>query len=216
MHRQRLEAVTDFLLDPRHSSIVDQRERKYKLPGAEKIRVHLQCFLDGETAQANVNIGNTLDILDWRVVDGLNQVAAIAPETFKRALQALWSQPRTGKNADAFWATLDPGLDVLAPDVSKHFNGVGTRASVASYCLFLADPMAVPFYRPGFGGKAINYLYEKNASLSKSSPGALLDDYHMRCKYLLRHFTDAGIPLKDLLDLQSALYATVREHIEKS
>lgn len=215
MHRQRLEAVTDFLLDPRHWSTVDQRERGYKVPGAEKIRVHLQCFLDGETAQANVNIGNTLDILGWRVVDGLNQVAATAPETFKRALQALWSQPRTGKNADAFWATLDPALDVLAPDVAKHFNGMGTRASVASYFLFLADPTAVPFYRPGFGGKAINYLYEKNASLSTASPGALLDDYQKRCAYLLRQFMDAGVPLRDLLDLQSALYVIVQEYIEK-
>ena len=71
------------------------------------------------------------------------------------------------------------------------------------------------FYRPGFGGKAINYLYEKNASLSTNSPGALLDDYQKRCSYLLRQFMDAGVPLRDLLDLQSALYVIVREYIEK-
>ena len=65
------------------------------------------------------------------------------------------------------------------------------------------------------GGKAIEYLYERKEALDQGSPGALLYDYGMRCAFLLREFRDAGLPLQDMLDLQSALYVLVTEHLNK-
>ncbi|MGY2896777.1 hypothetical protein [Deinococcus sp. UYEF24] len=213
MNRKKFEAATDFLLDNKHK--IEIRERSYKVPGAEKIHAHLQAFLEGNPASVNVNLDNALDILDWRVIELLNSVAVTSPEVFRQALKTLWSLPLTAKRADNFWSALDPALGSVPAIVSKAVNGLGTRASVASYFLFLADPVKFPFYRPSYGGKAIEYLYERKEALDQASPGALLHDYGLRCAFLLREFKDAGLPLQDMLDLQSALYVMVSEHVDR-
>lgn len=206
--------MTEFLLEPEQLAKIDGRERAYKVPGAEKIREHLQAFLDGDDAEVDVNFGKALDMVDWRITDTLNQLAAEHPEAFRNALAAIWQPPLKAEQADAFWAALDPALDALPAATTKKFNGVGTRASVASFFLFVADPAAFPFYRPGFGGKAINFLYDKGEHLSQKSPGNLLTDYTSRCQFLRREFKDAGVPLQDMLDLQSALYIAVQDYIK--
>ncbi|AWT36831.1 hypothetical protein GCM10008956_26640 [Deinococcus arenae] len=215
MQRKRFEAAVDFLSIPEHNAKIHCRERNYKIPGAEKLTVHLQAFRAGETTKVDVNEGNTLDILDWRVVDGLNQMAAADAYAFRQALDTIWTEPLSPRNADRFWAAIDPALDSISPDISKHFNGLGTRASVASYFLFLADPKKFPFYRPSFGGKAMEYLYDRTEALDRASPGALLHDYGCRCAFLLREFRDAGLKLDDMVDLQSALYVMVQDHLKK-
>ncbi len=116
------------------------------------------------------------------------------------ARRALWAQPLRARSADAFWAAIDPALDAIPTDWSKHLNGVGTRASVASSFLFQAEPVKFPFDRPGYGGKAIAYLYDRQAGLDQSSPGALLHTDMFRCGFLLRAFRDARVPLQDMVD----------------
>ncbi len=213
MNRKKFETATDFLLDNKHK--IEIRERSYKVPGAERIKTHLQAFLDGHPATVNVNLGNALDILDWRVIEALNGMAAAEPAVFRLALNELWTSPLSARKADAFWTTLNPALDAIPAAVSKAVHGLGTRSSVASYFLFLSDPAKFPFYRPSYGGKAIEYLYERREALDQSSAGALLHDYGLRCAFLLREFRDAGLPLLDMLDLQSALYVMVSEHLSK-
>ena len=102
----------------------------------------------------------------------------------------------------------------LSETQRKHFSGLGTRASVASYFLFLADPLGHPFYRPSFGGKAVEWLYDKKDGLDKRTIGNLLTDDVGRCRSLHRQFQDAGIPLRDMLDTQSALYILSDQYLQ--
>ena len=210
MIRKRFEAVTDWLMTQTEN--LERNERRYKLTGANAVHERLLQF---ETASRNINIqADDLNLLSWRIVDPLNVMANTQPQTFQVALKALWTQPLAPANADTFWSLLDPALDVLDPNRRKQFNGVGTRASVASYFLFVADPQHQPFYRPNFGGKAVNWLYDPKEALTTRSPGALLDDYLHRCKYLHRSFADAGVPLKDMLDTQGALYIIMTDYLK--
>jgi hypothetical protein len=77
----------------------------------------------------------------------------------------------------------------------------------------VADPVRQPFYRPHFGGKAITWLYG-NDRLDGRSLGHLLTDYIGRCTYLQREFKDAGLPLEDMIDTQSALYILVDQYLK--
>lgn len=214
MNEQRFEQVTTFLKERQRA--IFQRERGYKVPATDRLRAHLQQFVGGDLkGRLNVNQGNVLDILSWRNVDLLNRMAAAAPDTFRSALQELWSMPLDPLRADAFWATLDPALDSLPADRAKHVQGLGTRASIASYFLFIAEPPQVPFYRPRFGGDAIKHLYP-HRPLAGESPGHRLKDYGERCAVLKERFNESGLPVADMLDVQSALYVLVQEHLKPS
>lgn len=210
MIRKRFEDVADWLKTQTEN--LERNERQYKSAGAKTVRERL---LEFGTASAKINVqADDLNLLSWRIVDPINVMANARPQVFQAALNAIWAHPLAPANADRFWSLLDPALDVLDPDRRKQFNGVGTRASVASYFLFVADHEHQPFYRPNFGGKAVNWLYDPREALTTKSPGALLDDYLHRCKYLHRSFLEAGVPLKDMLDTQGALYIIVDDYLK--
>lgn len=215
MFRKRLEEVSGWLLTQQEN--LEKNERDYKVRGAAKVHAGLQAFLDAPIAgKVNVQPQQDLNLLGWQIVDGLNVMANRSPDVFRQALRIIWAQPLDPQNADAFWSALDPALDVLTETQRKHFSGVGTRASVASYFLFLADPLGHPSYRPSFGGKAIEWLYDKGDGLDRRSLGSLLTDYVGRCRYLQRQFQDAGIPLRDMLDTQGALYIVSDQYLKIS
>ena len=191
MNRQRFETATAFLLQ--HGSIEKIRVReRYKISGAQAVRRHLEAFQAGDPTSVDLNPNNVLDILDWRVIKALNLMAAARPEIFRAALSIIWATPLNPKNADAFWTALEPAVDAIDHEWSKALNGLGTRASIASFFLFAADPQRFPFFRPHYGGKAIEYLYGRTEGLDQTSPAALLHDYGMRCAYLYRELRDAG------------------------
>lgn len=210
MIRKRFEAVTDWLMTQTEN--LERNERAYKLKGAEAVREHLKN-MEPESGKINVQ-SDGLNLLSWRIADPINVMANAKPRTFQAALESLWTQPLAPSHADQFWRLLDPALDQLSPERRKQFNGIGTRASVASYFLFIADPRHQPFYRPQFGGRAVNWLYDPREALTTRSPGALLDDYLHRCKYLHRSFQDAGVPLEDMLDTQGALYIIMDDYLK--
>lgn len=215
MFRKRLEEVGDWLLTQEEN--LEKNERDYKVRGAARVHAQLQTFADGAApGKVNVQPQQDLNLLGWQIVDGLNVMANRSPDVFRQVLQAIWAQPLNPGNADAFWSVLDPALDVLTETQRKHFSGAGTRASVASYFLFLADPLGHPFYRPNFGGKAIEWLYDKKDGLDRRSLGSLLTDYVGRCRYLQWQFQDAGIPLRDMLDTQGALYIVSDQYLKIS
>jgi len=113
----------------------------------------------------------------------------------------------------------EPSRYLLVPgsaQCSKLGSGIGTRASVASYFLFVADSVHQPYYRPNFGGKAIGSLYDRKDALDSSSPGRLLSDYTGRCQYLQREFNDAGVVLEDMIDVQSALFILADQYLGSS
>jgi len=210
MIRKHFEQARDFLLKPENQALIAKRERTYKIPGAEKVRRHLEQFAAGSEDRVNINLEKALDILDWRVVGTVNQMCAGDAPTMRAALSVIWAAPLTTRNASAFWSTAEAVLRSLPAEDAQSVNGMGTRASLASFLLFLQDPTKFPFYRPHYGGKAMLYLYGRHEALDASSPSALLFDYQSRCTYLLREFRDAGIPLTDMTDLQSALYVLVQ------
>lgn len=212
MFRQRFEEACLWLAGQREN--LEQNERQYKVQGAEQVRALLQKVLDGDAeGKINVQPPKALNLLGWQVLDGLNVMVNARPEVFRDALSKLWSAPLSASNADVFWSILDPALDELSPVQRGKFGGEGTRASVASYFLFVADPVRQPFYRPHFGGRAITWLYG-NDRLDGRSLGHLLTDYIGRCTYLQREFKDAGLPLEDMIDTQSALYILVDQYLK--
>ncbi|AFZ67409.1 hypothetical protein [Deinococcus peraridilitoris] len=210
MFRDRLAKVTDFLLTQQEN--LEKNERAYKLQGAEMTRAHLQSFLDGSLA-GKVNVQQGLNLLYWQTVDDLNRMANERPDVFREALTQLWNLPGDLKRADAFWSALDSALEVLPAEQRQHFNGFGTRASVVSYFLFLTDPTGHPFYRPNFAGRAVEWLYDKRDGLDRRSLGSFLTDFVGRCRYLHREFSDARVPLRDMLDMQGALYIISTQYL---
>lgn len=215
MFRRRFDEACTWLAG--QGDNLERNERAYKIRGAERVYLALQAFVAGEhEGKVNVQPQKDLNLLGWQIVDGLNTMVNARPEVFRQALRALWAPPLHPRNADLFWSMLDPSLDALDATQRGHFNGLGTRASVASYFLFLADPTGQPFYRPHFGGKAIEWLYDKGDGLDKRSLGSLLTDYTGRCRYLQREFRDAGIPLEDMIDTQSALYILADQYLKIS
>ncbi|RJF72731.1 hypothetical protein D3875_15475 [Deinococcus cavernae] len=215
MFRRRLEEAATWLRSQGEN--LELNERDYKVPGAREVHRLLHDFLEGKTeGKVNVQPPRHLNLLGWQILDGLNKVANERPEIFRAALSAIWSTPLDPRNADLFWSTLDPALDVLGDTQRKHFNGEGTRASVASYFLFLADPEHQPFYRPNFGGRAIGWLYDRKDGLDSRTLGSLLADYTGRCHYLKGEFDDLGVPLQDMIDVQSALYILADQYLKIS
>lgn len=214
MFKTRLEQAATWLAT--QGDNLKFNERDYKVAGAEAVRKLLQAHLASETEEKiDVQPAKHLNLLSWQIVDGLNTMANNKPEVFKAALRAIWSRPLDPRNADVFWSVLDPALDTLNETQRKHFNGQGTRASVASYFLFLADPEQQPHYRLNFSGKAIGWLYDRKDGLDTRTLGSLLSDHAGRCCYLKNEFNDRGIPLKDMIDVQSALYILASQYLTK-
>lgn len=212
MFRQRFDEACRWLAT--QSDNLERNERRYKVEGAAQVHELLGHFLEGDLpGKLNLQPPSALNLLGWQVLDGLNGMANTRPDVFRAALQRLWSVPLDPRHVDDFWSILDPALNDLSPVQRSKFNGEGTRASVASYFLFVADPVHQPFYRPNFGGKAIAWLYGKDG-LDTRSLGSLLTDYTGRCRYLQREFRDAGIPLEDMIDTQSALYILVDQYLK--
>lgn len=211
MFRRRLEQATAFLLTQQDN--LDRNERAYKIEGADRTRAHLDDFLAGKVTKVNVQRPQDLNLLSWQIVDGLNTMANTRPEVFRAALSALWEGAHDPRQADAFWGRLDPALDALSDLQRKHFGGLGTRASVASYFLFLVDPTGHPFYRPNYGGRAVKWLYDRKDGLDERTLGSLLVDYVGRCRYLHREFVDGGVGLRDMLDTQGALYILSTQYL---
>ena len=205
------ERAAEWLLTQSHQ--LETEERRYKLAGAQTVREHLEPFLNGdETVRVNLNVRNVLNLLGWRTVGAMNAVVNRTPAVFRAALRQVWIEPKVPLTADSFWELLEPALVAATDDERRALSGKGTRASIASYLLFVADPTAHPFYRPTFGGEAVEWLCETR--LAPQSSGHLLDDYVARCRDLFTRFTQAGVPLGDMLDLQGALYLVKRHFLE--
>lgn len=181
---------------------LEKHEREYKEQHSPEEYHRLLQWTQNPTTE--ISIQKHLNLLNWRVVDVINQMAANQPVAFANALTHLWET----QDADRFWQEVDPTMQGIAAENLKHLNGVGTRASVASYFLVIKDPHQIPFYRPSYGGKGIAKLYGSrgNDALDQSSPGKLLKDYLMRCQYLKNELKDFGVPVRDMIDVQSALY----------
>ncbi|GAA4015656.1 hypothetical protein GCM10022631_29800 [Deinococcus rubellus] len=214
MFRRRLEEASDWLLTQEEN--LERNERDYKVKGAAQVHAQLQAFLTqggGAGTKLNIQPQKDLNLLNWQIVDGLNTLVNIHPEVFRSALTALWAQPLDPRHAEGFWSTLDAALDALSATQRKHFSGLGTRASVASSFLCLADPLGHPFYRPSFGGKTVEWLYDKKDGLERTI-GHLLTDDVGRCRSLHRQFQDVGLLLRDMLDTQSALYILSDQYLD--
>lgn len=146
MFRQRLEEANDWLLTQEEN--LERNERDYKVKGAAQVHDQLRGFLaqvPGSTTKLNIHPQKDLNLFSWQIVNGLNTLVNAHPEVFRSALTALWSQPLDPRHADAFWSTLGVALKALNDTQRKHFSGLGTRASVASY--LTASPRGV-YARP--------------------------------------------------------------------
>lgn len=185
---------------------LERNERAYKLSGARDSEERMNAALSSAVpTKLNVQPGNKLNMLSWRTASGLNALVNSDHAVFKEALAVLRLDPTNQEGVNTFWKTLKPLLDALPDTDRKSISGQGTQASIASYFLFLAQPEHHPFYRPSFGGQAVEWLYG-NQLLDRQSPGHRLHDYMHCCAALLPAFQAAGVPLKDMLDLQGALY----------
>lgn len=184
---------------------LERNERAYKLSGAHDVDTRLRAALNGAPVRkVNVQPGSKLNMLGWRTAGGLNALVNSDQGVFREALDELRRDPGNRETVNAFWEKLEPLVAALPDAERRPVSGQGTRASIASYFLFLADPEHHPFYRPSFGGQAVEWLYGR--PLDRQSPGHLLQDYLGRCEALLPAFQEAGVPLQDMLDLQGALY----------
>ncbi|WP_185974726.1 AAA family ATPase [Deinococcus detaillensis] len=204
--QERVAQVVPWLLTQQEN--LDRDERAYKLEGVAMVYPALKAFVDGGSAEG-VTVQpqrSGLNQLDWRVAASLDLLLKQRPDSLRQALQILWTQPLEARRTDEFWGKLEDALQSLTPDERRPINGLGTRASVASYFLFLADPTGHPFYRRKFGARAVTWFYEDEPQQRRTSPGELLAEYVDRCQELHAAFLAAGLPFRDLLDTQSALF----------
>lgn len=201
MNKRNFLRLANFLGTQTHNLRVN--ERPYKLVAAPVLRANLESFANGDRVDRVDVEPKGLNLLNWRVAGTLTAMLSMTPNVSRPALQAL----RGPSDTDAFWERIDPALSAL-PDVQrKHFNGVGTRASVASYLLFARDPLLHPFFKPEYG-RTFRYVYE--VALDSGSPNELLQDYLGRGRHLLGRLSEEGVAVDDLLDLQGALYLAAK------
>jgi hypothetical protein len=140
-------------------------------------------------------------LLGWRAADHLHRLARAWPRGLATGIRDMLAT----QDADALWRAVlaDAGGEGgLQPYTT--LASVGARASVASYFLFVHDPVRWPMYRAGnFGSPLVKITGEP---LDKTSPASLLRGYYRALDELHHRLRFAGLPATSRLDAQGVLW----------
>jgi antitoxin (DNA-binding transcriptional repressor) of toxin-antitoxin stability system len=140
-------------------------------------------------------------LIGWRAADHLRRLARAWPGGLATGVRDMLAT----QDADALWRALlaDAGGEAgLTP--YRTLASVGARASVASYFLFVHDPVRWPMYRAdNFGTPLVKITGEP---LDKTSPASLLRGYYRALDELHHRLRYAGLPATSRLDAQGVLW----------
>lgn len=140
-------------------------------------------------------------LLGWRAADHLRRLARAWPSGLATGIRDMLAT----QDADALWRALlaDAGGEAgLKPFTT--LASVGARASVASYFLFVHDPVQWPMYRADNLGKPLVKI--TGEALDKTSPASLLRGYYRALDELHHRLRHAGLPATSRPDAQGVLW----------
>ncbi len=161
---------------------------------ADAAEVGWELVLTADSDQVN-------HLLGWRVGPQLIQLARDWPLGLAGGVRDMLA----AQNADALWRAVRDDAGGEAGLVSyTHLQGVGVRASVASYFLFVHDPVRWPMYRKdNFGTPLVKISGEP---LDESSPATVLWGYYRALDELQHRLRFADVPAASRLDAQGVLW----------
>lgn len=187
-----------------HWDLITDDESAYKPAYAAAIADTVRRADAGEIGwdtvlEAKIEVARHL--LGWRVVGPLLELIRAWPDGFSAGVREMLAT----QNADALWEAVTQaagGPSRLEPIAT--LRGVGVRASVASYFLFVHDPTRWPMYRKdNFGTPLVKLTGEP---LDESSPARLRWGYYRALDELQGRMRFAGLPVTSRLDVQGVLW----------
>ena len=202
MRPEHVDRVIAFMHGAWHD--IEEDESKYKPEYVAAVAPAVAAVDAGELAWADVlrmrrKVVNSL--LGWRMLRDLEWLAVEHPEVVRRAVARLTSEI----NADAFWDVVQDALGVeRVRQAMPVLRGRGSRASIASYFLFLRDPHGWPVFRTNLHGSALVRI--TGEPLDGRSPGAMLADFYRRLDVLGDRLREGGLAVRSRLDVQGILW----------
>ena len=142
MRPEHIDRVAKFMRDAWH--LIEDDESKYKPDYVAALAPAVAAVDAGELAWADVlrmRRSGINNLLGWRMLRDLDWLAVEHPDTLRQAVARLTSE----HDADAFWGVITGSLGVeRARQAMPELRGTGSRASIASYFLFLRDAYRGP------------------------------------------------------------------------
>ena len=202
MNGRAISTATAYVRDNWH--LITDDETKFKLEFFEQAKPSL-----AEAEASDISWHGFLKkhrqmfshMLGWRVADHFLILARDFPDEVGSALRHV----HVPVDADPFWERLQRMIrrEGRHEDFDK-MRSTGARASVASFFLFLRDPIRFPVFRPGNYGRPLTRLMAE--PLANNSPGQLLSSYYDGIERLRAQFESAGLPAMSPLDVQGILW----------
>lgn len=182
----------------------DEVEITHKLESARLVRVAMES-LEGSPADATAALKKALRhgyLLNFRVSDSYLKWVEANPEQAIEGLQAIWGEEKTTSERIQGWSASLPA-DVI--------GGAGSRLSLASVLLMGLDPHLHPPFR------ADPFNHARKLTGHPSPPIGDEADLYAHFLGFLQKLSDEctarGLNLRDLLDAQSVMWATIRDKL---
>lgn len=202
MNPESLQLAIDFMRD--HWHLITDDESRFKSEYASRVAAVRQ---DAEHRKATwrevleKEAKGATKLLGWRTLDALLRLDAEHPGLLQEAITALYRDGDADDYAGALMRTVAPQA---WSEQFKNLRSVGSRASVASFFLFLRDHEHQPLFRAAnFGTPLVQITGEP---LDRRSPGTLLRDYVRGVDLVLKALQAAGLPARSRLDAQGVLW----------
>ena len=202
MNTDHFDSVVAYMLD--HWDLISEDESAYKPAYVDSIAEVVRRADAGEVgwdAVVEARLDVTQHLLGWRVVGPLLDLIRSWPEAFAVGVRTML----TKQNADDLWNAVTEAAG--GPSRLESFTalrGVGVRASVASYFLFVHDPFKWPIFRKrNFGTPLVKITGDP---LDESTPAGLLWGYYRALDDLLGRMRHSGLPATSRLDAQGVLW----------
>lgn len=187
-----------------HWHLITEDESAYKPAYVAEIAEVVRRADAGEVgwdAVIEANFDRAQHLLGWRVVQPLLDLIRSWPDAFAAGVRRLVEI----QNANVLWeAVTDAAGGPSRLESIKELRGVGVRASVASYFLFVHDPVKWPMYRQDNFGTPLRKI--TGEPLDESSPAHLLWGYYRALDELHGRLKYADVPVTSRLDTQGVLW----------
>ena len=202
MRPEHVDRVIAFMQGAWH--LIEDDESKYKPEYVAALAPAVAAVDAGELAWADVlrmRRSGVNNLLGWRMLRDLEWLAVEHPEVVRQAVARLTSDI----DADAFWDVVQDVLGVeRVRQAMPELRGTGSRASIASYFLFLRDAHGWPVFRPRNHGAPLVRI--TGAPLDGRSPGAMLADFYRQLDVLGGRLREGGLAVRSRLDVQGILW----------
>jgi hypothetical protein len=198
---QALDLVARFMVE--HWHLITQDESEYKTAYVQRITdavASADLGASGWDLVFRADVKTATNLLGWRLLDDAVRLARSHPA----ALRSAAAQLRDDSDVDAFWGAIAAHVPEARLAEFVQLRGVGARATVASYFLFIRDPYMWPILRKSnFGQPLARMMHEP---LDARSPEAMLLDYYRKLDTLAERLRERGVAVRSRLDVQGVLW----------